>query len=234
LFGSNMAERSENMIPAGQVTNDGDLCKKENSTVQSFFPDRVIHRKEEQQITLFSKKEAAPQKKKKKKNEKIVETKFQEWMERRHEIFEQMKGKYFFKIDYEDPSRLLASIEASQDWRPEKIMEKIYLPFKRHNVDDRQMRKLAHELGEVIGKERIIIPKELLSLALLNRIDEYLACPHHSNHYFKTSNTMDDFSLGRRSAGMRHLTTLGYIVRHGNQWKRTEKEFDETDFWMEK
>jgi len=120
-------------------------------------------------------------------------------------------------------------------WREKKISMKeiemgLYMPFPKYNISNQKMILLIEEMDKGLShRQRVIIPKELLSLATLNYIDNYL--DRKTASIYIKSRRIKDLSAGRRSCASRILKNLGYIEEFGNCWKRTEKVFDEKDFW---
>ena len=218
------------MTSASQSSKIDFLSPKRDNRFQTRFTEKAMYKKEKSQVTLSGTKTSD----KKKKAESATETPYQQRLNHRHEMMEEIKKKGFFTVSYTDPSVILASIEEyRKQMKPDEIKDELFLPFKLYNVNDDQIRLHVRDVNNALSDTRIIIPREVLSLAFLNRIDEYLAMPYHSSVYFKTCNVLEDFSLGRRSSGTRFLVELGYIKKRGNQWKRLEKGFDEQDFWIE-
>jgi len=112
----------------------------------------------------------------------------------------------------------------------EKIKRGLWQPFPLHNLCNKKMALLIDDMNKGLGrKQRVIVPKELLGLAVLNYVDNYLS-KKTTSHYIKTRN-IKDLSAGRRSYASRMLKDLGYIEEHGSCWRRTDKIFNEKDFW---
>lgn len=126
-------------------------------------------------------------------------------------------------------------------FRAEELLESGNLDIKRlihglcknfplYNLDKAKMIELVEIFKKTyLRKKKVIIPKELLSLALLNRVDGILQKENMAN-FFKTK-YIDDLSMGRRVYGARFLHENNYIIERGRVWERTDKEFDQMDFW---
>lgn len=111
----------------------------------------------------------------------------------------------------------------------EQIADGLWRPFPLYNLSDSEMKKIIGTVRDIMDKQkRVIIPSQLLGLAVLNVVDTRLR-KDTASHYFKT-NHVKGLSMGRRSYASRILRASGYIVEHGNCWCRTNKEFDEKDF----
>lgn len=103
-------------------------------------------------------------------------------------------------------------------------------PFPLYNISDDKMDVLIYKLRDAVERKRcMFIPCQLLSLAVLNVMDSRLQKDKMSN-YFKTK-YIKGLSMGRRSYAARILKTKGYIRESGNVWARTNKKFDQEDFW---
>ena len=112
----------------------------------------------------------------------------------------------------------------------EQIIRGLWQPFPLYNLNNRKMEKLIEDMKRGLGyRGKVVIPKELLGLAVLNYIDSYLK-RKNTSYYIKTR-YVKGLSTGRRSYGFKILKRLGYVEEHGNCWKRTDKFFNEKDFW---
>jgi len=111
----------------------------------------------------------------------------------------------------------------------DQIINGLWRNFPLYNLSDDYMEHLIiHMRKSFDRKKRVIIPKKLLSLAVLNFVDSYLK-KKTTSRYIKTK-YIKDLSTGRRSYATRTLKSLGYLEEHGNCWRRTDKVFDEKDF----
>ena len=114
--------------------------------------------------------------------------------------------------------------------RADDLVNQLWYPFRKHNLNKEHMECLIRKARKALKKKgRIILPAELITLAALNQIDNYLSRPRTSSNCFKTR-VLNDLVVGRRASATRELKRKGYITQIGNRWKRTDKQFDETDF----
>jgi len=117
----------------------------------------------------------------------------------------------------------------SGDYNIDRLINCIQKKFPLYNIDQQHMSELLESIKETFNRtKRLIIPKELLSLAMLNRVDKILK--KKNSGYFKTK-ILNQVSIGRRNYATRYLHNNEYIADMGNIWKRTGKEFREEDFW---
>lgn len=124
----------------------------------------------------------------------------------------------------------LESYIREKNERAEDLVIRLWYPFRKHNLGKEQMKYLIVQTRKALKKKRrIIIPSQLITLAALNHIDNYLAKPNTSKCFFKTR-ILKDLPVGRRAAATRELRRLGYIEHRGNRWKRTKKPFNPSDF----
>ena len=113
----------------------------------------------------------------------------------------------------------------------EQLSDALWRRFPLYNLDDEKMLELIVHMGGILEKKsRIIIPRQLLSLAVLNVVDSRLNKDNMSR-YFKSKYL--ELSMGRRSYASRFLRENGYIEERGNVWMRTQKKFNQEDFWIE-
>lgn len=118
----------------------------------------------------------------------------------------------------------------SGEYNIDRLIYCIQKKFPLYNIDKEHLSKMLESIKETFNKtNRLIIPKELLSLAMLNKVDKILKKKNNSG-YFKTK-MLSQVSIGRRNYATRFLHNNNYIADMGNVWKRTEKEFREEDFW---
>lgn len=103
-------------------------------------------------------------------------------------------------------------------------------PFKIHNIPLEEKKILVRCLLESFQKEKLIIPEELLALAMLNIVDDILI--RKNIKYFNWTFHVKDISTWRKSCAAKILKRKGYIeIVSTNCWLRTEKEFEESDFY---
>ena len=135
------------------------------------------------------------------------------------------------------PEKIVFTMEEDIRKKNEQVDDLIinlWYPFKKYNLSKKKMNFLIGKTKKALEKKgRIILPSELITLAALNKIDNYLEKPNTSNKFFKTR-VLDDLQVGRRASATRELKRKGYIRSYGSRWKRTEKEFDEADFSLQK
>jgi len=135
---------------------------------------------------------------------------------------------------FPSPTKLIFNAEelwTSGEFTTDEITDGLWYPFPLYNISDEKMETLIGQMRAVLEKKgRIIIPCQLLSLAVLNVVDIRIK-KDKTSHYFKT-NHIKELSMGRRSYAARVLKTKGYIEEHANVWLRTDKEFDQEDFWL--
>jgi hypothetical protein len=111
----------------------------------------------------------------------------------------------------------------------EQIADGLWRLFPLYNLPNEEMKKIIDSVREVMDEQnRVIIPCQLLGLAVLNVVDSRLQ-KNTASRYFKTK-YIKDRSMGRRSYASRLLRGCGYIEESGTTcWRRTDKEFDEKD-----
>jgi hypothetical protein len=152
------------------------------------------------------------------------------------EIREEMLNKGGYLKLYEPPEKMVFKLEKQlreENKRPKNILDSLKYPFGKHNLTNKQLELILKRTENALNKKkRIILPSQLITLAALNQIDEYLDKPNTSNKFFKTR-VLSELRVGRRASATRELKRKGYIRSFGNRWKRTKKEFDETDFCLE-
>jgi len=151
-------------------------------------------------------------------------------------VRERMLENRTFIQSYPSPEDIIFSIDEKirvENIQPKIITRILMYPFKIYNVrDSDQYTKLVNQFGKTIDsrKKRFIVPSQLVTLVALNMIDSYLAKPNTSKRFFKTW-VLKDLDVGRRASATRELKRKGYIEQWGNRWRRTEKPFDESDFY---
>lgn len=113
----------------------------------------------------------------------------------------------------------------------EQICLGLWRLFPLYNLNDAKMSELIEKVRHSLERKKgTNMPSQLLALAVLNLVDSRLQ-KNTSSRYFKTK-YLPDLSMGRRSYAARLLRKHGYIVENGSGWYRTDKEFDEKDFWL--
>jgi hypothetical protein len=102
-------------------------------------------------------------------------------------------------------------------------------PFPLCNISDEK--KIGELIDHIVfeGRKQLIVPTQFLALAFLNMVDNHLGRDNMSR-FFKSKH-FKGLSMGRRSMACRLLKDRGYIVDYGSCWYRTDKKFDERDFW---
>ena len=110
-----------------------------------------------------------------------------------------------------------------------QIVKELKKPMKLYNISshhrNRIIREMIHDIER--GKERV--PQDLLSLALLNIIDDH-AHPKN-NSYFHWAFHIKEINTWRRAYAAKVLKRKGYIeVVSRSCWRRTSKEFNKKDF----
>ena len=120
----------------------------------------------------------------------------------------------------------------SGEYDIESILRGLCRGFPLYNLDNDKMREMLFYLKKRFCKnKRLIMPKELISLALLNRMDKILK-QQNKAFYFKTK-YLKNIPMGRRIYASRYLHENKYIVERGHVWERTSKEFNQNDFCIE-
>lgn len=124
---------------------------------------------------------------------------------------------------------------------PEQVIDGMWNSFPLYNLcEDKLEDIIMHMHNEFEKNNQVSIPCQLLCLAALNTTDIYCNKRHISNfrsRHVKVNieDNMITLSTGRWGYANRILKQKGYIGRWGNRgsnrWIRTDKDYDEKDFW---
>ncbi|RLI63753.1 MAG: hypothetical protein DRO67_05225 [Candidatus Asgardarchaeum californiense] len=87
--------------------------------------------------------------------------------------------------------------------------------------------------GYSYSKGHLVIPKEVLALALLNSIDYHLADPNHSTNFIYMNSIKEYTKLehGKRSVATKFLMEKKYLIKESRSlYTRTKKKYRSKDF----
>ncbi len=120
----------------------------------------------------------------------------------------------------------------------QKIKESVeQLEKTKHSIDPELSNNYFKKVIKSYSykKARLIIPKEILALTLLNLIDDHLEDPNHSSTFISLNSLKGycDLDHGRRTSATKYLILKKYITKDSrNLYTRTKKRYRKTDFTL--